>query len=116
MADRNLQASPARGGRNNEVCAYRLLGCLRLAPGAPSPGRAASPLLRRSFALSGFDLRELGWNDELAEQLEPGHVPGRVAAAHRGAFDVWTEAASVRTRLPGRAMHEGLDVGVGDWV
>jgi ribosome biogenesis GTPase / thiamine phosphate phosphatase len=66
--------------------------------------------------LSGFALRELGWNDELAEQLEPGHVPGRVAAAHRGAFDVWTEAGSVRSRLPGRAMHDGLDVGVGDWV
>jgi len=66
--------------------------------------------------LSGFDLRELGWNDELAENLEPGLAPGRVAAVHRGAFDVWTEPGSVRTRLPGRAMHDGLDVGVGDWV
>ena len=66
--------------------------------------------------MSGFDLRELGWNVELAEQLDPGLVPGRVAAAHRGGFDVWTEAGSVRTRLPGRAMHDGLEVGVGDWV
>jgi len=66
--------------------------------------------------LPGFDLGGLGWNSELAEQLEPGLVPGRVAAAHRGAFDVWTEKDSVRTRLPGRAMHEGVDVGVGDWV
>jgi ribosome biogenesis GTPase len=66
--------------------------------------------------LSGFDLRELGWNDELAAQLEPGLVPGRVAAAHRGAFDVWTEGGSVRSHLPGRAMHDGVDVGVGDWV
>jgi ribosome biogenesis GTPase len=66
--------------------------------------------------LPGFDLRELGWNDELAENLEPGLVPGRVAAVHRGAFDVWTEAGAVRTRLPGRLMHEGLDVGAGDWV
>jgi ribosome biogenesis GTPase / thiamine phosphate phosphatase len=66
--------------------------------------------------LSGFDLRELGWNDELAENLEPGHVPGRVAAVHRGAFDVWTEAGAVRSRLPGRLVHEGLDVGAGDWV
>jgi ribosome biogenesis GTPase / thiamine phosphate phosphatase len=66
--------------------------------------------------LSGFDLPELGWNDELAENLEPGLVPARVAAVHRGAFDVWTEHGSVRTRLPGRAMHDGLDVGVGDWV
>jgi ribosome biogenesis GTPase / thiamine phosphate phosphatase len=66
--------------------------------------------------LPGFDLDELGWNPELAAQLEPGLVPGRVAAAHRGAFDVWTEAGSVRSRLPGRLMHDGLDVAVGDWV
>ncbi|HKC77493.1 MAG TPA: GTPase RsgA, partial [Gaiellaceae bacterium] len=66
--------------------------------------------------MPGFDLHELGWNDELAENLEPGLVPGRVAAAHRGAFDVWTADGAVRSRLPGRAMHEGTDVGVGDWV
>jgi ribosome biogenesis GTPase len=61
-------------------------------------------------------LTELGWNPQLADNLEPGLVPGRVAAAHRGAFDVWTEAGAVRSRLPGRLMHDGLDVGVGDWV
>jgi ribosome biogenesis GTPase len=66
--------------------------------------------------LPGFDLRALGWNSELADNLEPGLVPGRVAAAHRGAFDVWTADAAVRSRLPGRMIHEGLDVGVGDWV
>ena len=66
--------------------------------------------------MPGFALNELGWNDELADNLEPGLVPGRVAAAHRGAFDIWTEAGSVRSRLPGRLMHESLDVGVGDWV
>jgi ribosome biogenesis GTPase / thiamine phosphate phosphatase len=66
--------------------------------------------------LPGFDLNELGWNSELAENLEPGLVPGRVAAVHRGAFDVWTAKAAVRSRLPGRLMHDGLDVGVGDWV
>jgi ribosome biogenesis GTPase / thiamine phosphate phosphatase len=66
--------------------------------------------------LPGFDLRELGWNPELAENLEPDLVPGRVAAVHRGAFDVWTETGAVRTRLPGRLVHEGLDVGAGDWV
>jgi ribosome biogenesis GTPase len=66
--------------------------------------------------LPAFDLRELGWNDALADNLEPGLAPGRVAAAHRAAFDVWTEAGPVRSRLPGRLVHDGLDVGVGDWV
>jgi ribosome biogenesis GTPase / thiamine phosphate phosphatase len=66
--------------------------------------------------LSGFDLGDLGWSPDLADNLEPGLVPGRVAAVHRGAYDVWTEAGSVRSRLPGRLMHDGLDVAAGDWV
>jgi ribosome biogenesis GTPase len=70
----------------------------------------------KELALPGFDLDELGWNDELADNLEPGLTPGRVAAVHRGAFDVWTADAAVRSRLPGRLMHDGLDVAVGDWV
>jgi ribosome biogenesis GTPase len=66
--------------------------------------------------LPAFDLHELGWNDELADNLDPGLAPGRVAAAHRGAFDVWTASGAVRSRLPGRALHDGTDIGVGDWV
>jgi ribosome biogenesis GTPase len=66
--------------------------------------------------LSEFDLGALGWTPELAEQLEPGLVPGRVVAAHRAAYDVHTAAGNVRTRLPGRLLHENLDVAVGDWV
>ncbi len=62
------------------------------------------------------DLLELGWTDELAEQLDPGLEPGRIAAAHRGAFDVWTATAAVRAGLPGKLLHEGVDVTVGDWV
>ena len=66
--------------------------------------------------MSEFDLGALGWNPELAEQLEPGLVPGRVVAAHRAAYDVETAAGVVRTRLPGRLLHESVDVAVGDWV
>ena len=70
--------------------------------------------------MSQFDLRELGWTPDLAENLEPGLEPGRVAAAHRGAFDVWMEAGEVRLGLPGKllrsAVDGGIDVGVGDWV
>jgi len=71
--------------------------------------------------LPDFDLGALGWNAALAEQLaaeqhDPGLVPGRVTAAHRAAYDVQTEHDLVRTRLPGRLLHENADVAVGDWV
>jgi ribosome biogenesis GTPase / thiamine phosphate phosphatase len=66
--------------------------------------------------LPQHDLGALGWNPELAEQLEPGLEPGRVIAAHRAAFDVQTATDAVRTRLPGRLVHESTDVAVGDWV
>jgi ribosome biogenesis GTPase len=61
-------------------------------------------------------LGALGWSAELAENMEQGLEPGRVVAAHRGAFDVATAHGSVRARLPGRMLHEGVDVAVGDWV
>jgi ribosome biogenesis GTPase len=66
--------------------------------------------------LPEFDLAALGWSPGLAENLGLGLTPGRVTAAHRAAFDVQTEGGSVRTRLPGRLVHEQLDVAVGDWV
>ena len=66
--------------------------------------------------MPGFDLSALGWSAELAENLEQGLEPGRIVAAHRGAFDVATAHGSVRARLPGRMVHEGADVAVGDWV
>jgi ribosome biogenesis GTPase len=66
--------------------------------------------------LPEFDLGALGWSAELADQLDPGLVPGRVTAAHRGAYDVQTADGVVRTRLPGRMLHENADVAVGDWV
>ena len=66
--------------------------------------------------MPGFDLGALGWSAELAENLEQSLEPGRIVAAHRGAFDVATTHGSVRARLPGRMVHEGVDVAVGDWV
>ncbi|HLX18717.1 MAG TPA: ribosome small subunit-dependent GTPase A [Gaiellaceae bacterium] len=66
--------------------------------------------------MPGFDLAALGWNAELADNLEQGLEPGRVVAVHRGAFDVATAHGSVRTRLPGRLVHDRVDVAVGDWV
>jgi ribosome biogenesis GTPase len=70
--------------------------------------------------LSELELDALGWSPELASSLEPGLVPGRVVAAHRGAaFDVAVGGPRgvVRSRLPGRLAHfDALDVAVGDWV
>ncbi len=66
--------------------------------------------------MSEFDLGLLGWTPELADKLQPGLVPGRVIAAHRAAFEVQTADGVVRTRLPGRLVHEGVEVTVGDWV
>jgi ribosome biogenesis GTPase len=66
--------------------------------------------------MSEFDLGVLGWTPELADELQTGLVPGRVIAAHRAAFDVQTAEEAVRTRLPGRLVHESVEVAVGDWV
>jgi ribosome biogenesis GTPase len=66
--------------------------------------------------LPGIDLGALGWNVELADNLEHGLEPGRVVAVHRGALDVATAHGSVRARLPGKLVYDGVDVGVGDWV
>jgi ribosome biogenesis GTPase / thiamine phosphate phosphatase len=66
--------------------------------------------------LSGFDLRELGWTPSLADSLDPRHVPGRVAAQHRGEHIVYTELGELRARLPGRLLHAGVGAAVGDWV
>jgi ribosome biogenesis GTPase / thiamine phosphate phosphatase len=66
--------------------------------------------------LPEFDLGLLGWTPEHAVNLQPGLLPGRVIAGHRAAFDVQTVEGIVRTRLPGRLVHEGVEVAVGDWV
>ena len=54
-----------------------------------------------------FDLGELGWSADLADNLEPGLTAGRVVAVHRGAFDVRTVHGTVRAHLPGRLLHDG---------
>ena len=66
--------------------------------------------------MPGFDLGELGWSADLADNLERGLTPGRVIAVHRGAFDVRTGHGTVRASLPGRLLHDGVDVATGDWV
>jgi ribosome biogenesis GTPase / thiamine phosphate phosphatase len=67
-------------------------------------------------------LERLGWNDQVAqtfESLAPGLEPGRVAAQHRGKWEVTTERGDVLAELTGRLHHDAhpgeLPV-VGDWV
>ena len=70
------------------------------------------------------DLATLGWDDDWSKAFEPhraqGLEPGRVSVQHRGAYDVLTETAETRARLPGRTRRKTqsraeLPV-VGDWV
>lgn len=63
-----------------------------------------------------FELGELGWTADLADNLEPGLTAGRVVAVHRGALDVRTAHGAVRAHLPGRLLYEETDVATGDWV
>jgi ribosome biogenesis GTPase len=67
------------------------------------------------------ELSSLGWDSSFEEQWQrcatPGQVPARIAADHRGAYEVWAAEGSGRARVAGRLRHE-LDAlpGVGDWV
>jgi ribosome biogenesis GTPase / thiamine phosphate phosphatase len=71
-----------------------------------------------------LNLHDLGWDDSFAASFEPyakdGLVAGRVAAQHRGGYDVLTDAGERRGRLAGRLRHEAASTAelpvVGDWV
>lgn len=65
------------------------------------------------------DLSTLGFGPCFEEQLRPGDLPARIAADHRGAYEVWSERGVGPARLAGRLRLELEDVGlpgVGDWV
>jgi ribosome biogenesis GTPase len=67
------------------------------------------------------ELSTLGWDPSFEEQWQrvstPGQVPARIAADHRGAYEVWSAAGIGWSRVAGRLRH-GVDTlpGVGDWV
>lgn len=69
------------------------------------------------------DLAALGWNAFFEEQWQAWAaaewVPARIAAEHRGAYEVWSAAGSGEARLAGRLRQELRErelPGVGDWV
>jgi len=68
-------------------------------------------------------LSELGFGSFFEQQLQSSdgshETPARVAAEHRGAYEVWSAAGSGQARLCGRLRREledGSPPGVGDWV
>jgi ribosome biogenesis GTPase len=62
-------------------------------------------------------LEQLGWNDFFARQLSSGGVAGRVAAANREHFLVWTAEGEIEATVSGRHRHASSRwPSVGDWV
>ena len=68
--------------------------------------------------MPGFTLGELGWSSFFDANFDPstGHVPGRVAVQHRGAFVLYTEQGELWAEAAGRLAHADELPAVGDWV
>ncbi len=69
------------------------------------------------------DLSDLGFGPFFERQLQlssgGGGIPARIAAEHRGAYEVWSAAGAGPAQLAGRLRLElevGGPPGVGDWV
>ncbi len=70
-----------------------------------------------------FDLPAIGFSPYFERQLQDEPIddviPARIAAEHRGAYEVWAGAGQGFAQLSGRLLHEqGMEAspGVGDWV
>ena len=70
-----------------------------------------------------FDLPAIGFSPFFEKQLQgetvDDAIPARIAAEHRGAYEVWARAGQGFAQLAGRLLYEqGMEAppGVGDWV
>lgn len=70
-----------------------------------------------------YELYSLGFGPFFEQQLQPwdgrGVIPARIAAEHRGAYEVWSQAGAGAAQLAGRFRLEPEEAGlpgVGDWV
>jgi ribosome biogenesis GTPase / thiamine phosphate phosphatase len=70
-----------------------------------------------------YELSALGFSPFFERQLQPSDgdevIPARIAAEHRGAYEVWSTTGSGRAQLAGRVsleLEDGSPPGVGDWV
>lgn len=63
-------------------------------------------------------LSTLGFGPFFQEQSQRfgEFIPARIAAEHRGGYDVWTETAAGLARLSGKLRHQEETAAVGDWV
>jgi ribosome biogenesis GTPase len=70
-----------------------------------------------------YSLSDLGFGPFFEHQLGPLHkaegIPARIAAEHRGVYEVWSACGAGTAQLTGRLRRELQEVGlpgVGDWV
>jgi ribosome biogenesis GTPase len=65
-----------------------------------------------------IDLSALGFHPFFQEQSArfPSLIPARIAAEHRGGFEVWSQTSTGLARLSGKLRHEDATAAVGDWV
>jgi ribosome biogenesis GTPase / thiamine phosphate phosphatase len=70
-----------------------------------------------------YELSALGFGPFFEEQLQRWEpeviVPARIAAEHRGSFEVWSSTGTGPARLSGKMRHQSASEGlpaVGDWV
>jgi ribosome biogenesis GTPase len=70
-----------------------------------------------------YELSALGFGPFFEQQVQPSDgdktIPARIAAEHRGAFEVWSTTGSGRAHLAGRLrleLENASSPGVGDWV
>jgi ribosome biogenesis GTPase len=65
-----------------------------------------------------YELSALGFRPFFHEQLPRFErlVPARIAAEHRGGYEVWSQASVGLARLSGKLRHQEAAAAVGDWV
>lgn len=65
-----------------------------------------------------YELSALGFGPFFQEQSARCEhlVPARIAAEHRGGFEVWSQTSAGLARLSGRLRHDNEVAAVGDWV
>ena len=67
-----------------------------------------------------YDLSALGFGPPFQRQLEqwgcPASIPARIAAEHRGGYEVWSQDCVGLARLSGKLRHQQETAAVGDWV